>query len=141
MKNNIMCMVYVNATIFLESDDVILDKYIKRLQALNFNIIDKDDSTAFLGVMVEIGKKNVIKMTQPEITNTITKRLRLIPDQTSRPDTPTTNEPLQVYQNSPPRKDKWSYRAVIDMLIYLACNTRNDIEYTFHCCTRFQIDP
>ena len=34
-----------------------------------------------------------------------------------------------------------AYRSAIGILIYLACNTRPDIEYAVHQCARFQIDP
>ena len=37
--------------------------------------------------------------------------------------------------------EKWSYRSLIDMLTYLARNTRPDIEYDVHQCARFKCDP
>ena len=139
MKDDIICLVYVDDTLFFAKDDSIIDDHIRQLQNLNFDLTIEGDIESFLGVKVEKDDKS-IKMSQPALTQTILDTLGLQDDSKCH-DTPAVSPPLHAHKNGAERKEKWSYRSVIGMLTYLARNTRPDIEYAVHQCARFQINP
>ena len=147
LKDKIICAIYVDDTIFLSESDEIIDKHISALKALNFDLTDEGDIDAFLGVQVErslnkkTGKVSHIKMSQPGLTQTICETLGLKPKESQGKETPASSPPLHAHENGAERIEKWNYRSVIGMLIYLARNTRPDIEYAVHQCARFQLNP
>ncbi len=142
LKEDIICLVYVDDTLFFSKDDSIINEHISRLQDLKFALTVEGDVESFLGVKVEKLNDGSIKMSQPSLTNMIVKALGL-DDSSKTHDTPAVSPPLHSYKNveNTEREEKWNYRSLIGMLTYLARNTRPDIEYAVHQCARFQIDP
>ena len=147
LKKGIICAVYVDDTIFLADNDKIIDEHISSLKALDFDLTDEGDIEAFLGVQVERtldenGNVTSIKMSQPGLTENITKALGLLSKESKCHDTPAVSPPLHAYKDvNVERTAKWNYRSVIGMLMYLSRNTRPDIEYAVHQCARYQLDP
>ena len=140
LKKDIICILYVDDSIFLSPKDSIIDEHIAALKDLDFDLTDEGDIEAFLGVKVQRDKQGHIKMSQPGLTDTILETLGL--EKTSKcHDTPAVNPPLHAHENGAEREEKWNYRSVIGMLIYLARNTCPDIEYAVHQCARFQLNP
>ena len=133
-------MVYVDDTIFFSKDSSKVDKVISNLKKLNFELTDKGDVEAFLGVQVEQLEDGTIKMSQPDLINRVIEALGL-DNQSKQHKTPAVSPPLHAHKNGAPREKTWNYRSVIGMLTYISRNTRPDIEYAVHQCARFQIDP
>ena len=79
-------------------------------------------------------------MSQPGLIDTVLSTLGLENDSKTH-NTPAINPPLHAHENGSDQTEKWSYRSIIGMLIYLTRNTRPDIEYAVHQCARFQLNP
>jgi hypothetical protein len=139
-KDDIICVLYVDDTLFFAKDNKKVDKTISALEALGFKLTDEGDVDAFLGVKVEDLPQNKIKMSQPNLINRILDLLGL-KEESKQHKTPAVSPPLHDHENGAPREKTWSYRSAIGMLTYLSRNTRPDIEYAVHQCARFQINP
>ena len=140
MKENIVCVLYVDDTLFFSSDDALIDKHISALQSLQFELTDEGDVDTFLGVKITNNADGSITMTQPSMIEQVLSVLGLSNDSKCH-KTPATSPPLHAHSDGAERTEKWNYRSVIGMLIYLAKNTRPDIEYAVHQCARFQLNP
>eukprot|EP00972_Heterocapsa_arctica_P038481 5669739-Heterocapsa_arctica.AAC.1 len=55
--------------------------------------------------------------------------------------TPTTKEALGSDEDGQPMEDKWNYRSIIGMLLYLSTNTRPDISFAVSQVARFSHAP
>ena len=139
-KDDVICAIYVDDTIFWSPDDTKIDQTITELKALNFDLTDEGEVDSFLGIKIETTDDNTITMSQPALTDTIIKTLGLEKD-SKQHKTPAVSPPLNKHKDSKPFNEEWSYRSLIGMLTYLARNTRPDIEYAVHQCARFQCDP
>ena len=140
LKKDIICVLYVDDTIFFSKNDTIIDRTITSLKALDFELTDEGDVESFLGIKIDHNPDGSFHMSQPDLTNRIIETLGL--NNTSKQHkTPAVSPPLHEHTNGAPREEKWSYRSVIGMLTYLARNTRPDLEYAVHQCARFQLNP
>ena len=52
-------------------------------------------------------------------------------------NTPTTGDPVGADLGGPALSEKWEYRSISGMLMYLAANTHPDIAYSVHQAARF----
>ena len=78
-------------------------------------------------------------MTQAGLTK---KVLALTGMTESKPiEPPANNQPFGTNADGKPLEETWSYPQVIGMLLYLAANTRPDIQFAIHQCARFTHSP
>ena len=140
LKEDMICAIYVDDTIFWSPNEIKIDETISELKALNFDLTDEGEVDSFLGIKIDTADDGTITMSQPALIETIIKSLGL-EDDSKQHKTPAVSPPLQKYKESAPFIEKWSYRSLIGMLTYLARNTRPDLEYAVHQCARFQSDP
>ena len=139
-KKDIICVVYVDDTIFFSRDEKVINKTISALKALDFELTDEGDVDAFLGIQVDHHKDGSLTMSQPHLTERFLELVGLNKD-SKQHKTPAVSPPLHAHENGAPRDEKWSYRSAIGMLSYISRNTRPDIEYAVHQCARFQMNP
>ena len=125
--HNIICMLYVDNSIFLSPKDSIIDKHFAVLKDLNFDLTNKGGIEAYLGIKVQRDNSGHTKMAQPGFTETFLTTLGL--ESSSK-----THDTLHTHKNGTERTEKWNYRSVIALLIYLARNTCPDKEYAIHQC-------
>ena len=55
--------------------------------------------------------------------------------------TPTTLEPLGPDVDEKKMEERWEYASIIEMLMYLANNTRPDLAYAVHVCACYTHNP
>ena len=140
IKEDVICVIYVDDTLFFSKDPSKVDKVISNLQKLNFELTDEGDVDAFLGIKVEQLPDGTINMTQPELINRVITTLGL-DGESKQHKVPAVSRPLHAHKDGAEREKKWNYRSVIGMLTYISRNTRPDIEYAVHQCARFQLNP
>jgi hypothetical protein len=140
LKDSIICIVYVDDTLFFAKDDAVIDHHISELRKLDFELTEEGEVTQFLGIEIHKDANGVITMTQKGLIDNILTLLQL-KDDSKQHKTPAISPPLHSDEDGPEREMTWNYRSAIGMLIYLARNTRPDIEYAVHQCARFQINP
>lgn len=92
MKTNIICVIYVDDTIFFSPKNSIIDTHINHLKQ-NFELIDEGDVNEFLGIKIQKEKDGTIIMTQPGLIDQIIKHVGLEYD-SKQHKTPATNPPL-----------------------------------------------
>ena len=56
-------------------------------------------------------------------------------------NTPTTGDPVGADLGGPAFSEKWEYRSIVGMLMYLAANTRPDIAFVVNQVERFSHNP
>ena len=141
IKKDVLVVTYVDDTIIWSPHESKINKTIRKLKDLNFELTDEGDVDSFLGIQINNLENKSFKMTQPALIKTIVETIGLSLDDSKQHKTPAVNPPLQPYPDSRPSTETYSYRSVIGMLTYLARMTRPDIEYAVHQCARFQINP
>jgi len=139
IKDDIICLIYVDDTIFFAKNQEIIDDMISNLKK-DFDLTDEGDVDAFLGVQFDYLEDGQIKMSQTGLIQQILKDVGIENDSKCH-DTPAVTEPLKRHEDAQPFNASWEYRSVLGKLAYLAKNTRPDIEYAVHQCARYQNDP
>ena len=140
LKDGILCVVYVDDTLFFAKSDSIIDQHISKLRKLNFDLTEEGEVTQFLGVEIVKDQNGHITMTQTGLIDNVIELLGLTGD-SKQHKTPAVSPPIHPDEQGAQREMNWSYRSAIGMLMYLARNTRPDIEYAVHQCARFQLNP
>lgn len=139
IKDDIICLIYVDDTIFFARDDETINAMISDLQR-DFDLTDEGDVEAFLGIKFQSNSKGEITMSQPGLIDSILEDVGI--QATSKMhDTPATTPLLHKHEQGATRETKWDYRSVVGKLSYLCRNTRPDIEFAVHQCARFQTNP
>ena len=145
MKKDMICVIYVDDTIFAGPDQNRIDEEIKVLgikqgdeeKPLEFR--DEGELSAFLGIKIEQKGEKQFYLSQPGL---ITKVLKAAGMEDSNPNsTPSTLEPLGPDKQGQPMNESWEYASIIGMLMYLANNTRPDIAHAVHACARYTHHP
>jgi hypothetical protein len=145
LKKDIMCVVYVDDTIFARPDASALEQEIRSLgiddgeKRHTFELRNKGEVANFLGVsIVKLGPGH-FHLTQ---TGLIDKVLKTIGgERLNGCDTPATPEPLVADTYGEPFSEAWDYASVVGMLMYLAQNSRPDLAYAVHSAARFTHAP
>ena len=145
MKRDMICVIYVDDTIFAGPNQRMIDEEITLLgmkqkheeNPLEFR--DEGELSAFLGIKIEQRNKNEFYVSQPGL---IAKVLEAAGMNDCNPNsTPSSLEPLGPDIEGEPMNERWEYPSIIGMLMYLANNTRPDIAHAVHACARYTHSP
>ena len=98
-KDNIICAVYVDDTVFWSPDESKIDKVISDLKTLKFELTDEGEVDSFLGIKIDKDKEGNVTMTQRGLIDTIIKAVGLEND-SKQHQTPATNPPLQKHEEA-----------------------------------------
>ena len=143
MKNQMICVIYVDDTVFADPSQKDIDKEVQVLgikqrneeQPLEYR--DEGEVSAFLGIKIE--KRYEFYLSQPGLINKVLKASGM---EDCNPNTTyTTLEQLGPDVDGKKMDESWDYISIIGMLIYLANNTRPDIAYAIHACARYTHNP
>ena len=146
MKKDMICVIYVDDTIFAGPDSVAIDKLIKSLgikkedQVHSFELRDEGEVGDFLGIRIERGSHGNFELTQTGLIEKVLKESKML-DSKSTVKTPASTTPLGIDKDGDPFNESWEYPVVVGMLMFLAQNTRPDIAYAVHQCARFTHNP
>ena len=91
----------------------------------------------FLGLRIDRNTKGTAVLTQTGLIYRILVLMEL--DDYSPNFTPTDKLPLGKDEDGDPYRERWEYRLVVGMMLYLAGSTHPDILYAVHQCARFQL--
>ena len=145
LKENMMCVIYVDDTIIAGPDSKEIDKLITSLgvakdeQRHTFELRDEGEVGDFLGIRIEKGANNSFVLTQSGLINKVLKEASMT-DCNSSP-TPANTTPLHLDKTGDEINESWEYPTVIGMLMYLSTNSRPDIAFAVHQCARFTHAP
>jgi hypothetical protein len=128
----IMVLNYCDDQIWLSPDNALIERYVATLENIGYDlsIEDKGDNMfGFLGIETK-RKGSSIELTQTGLINKVISYCGM--DNRTTPPTPAAADPLGSDLTGKPFSEEWSYPAVVGMLLYLASNTRPDIQFAVH---------
>ena len=108
------------------------------LQSRGFELTREGEFSAFLGIKFQ-KDENSLTLTQPAL---IQKVISAVSMQDCKGNwTPTTQFALGTDKNGEQMTDKWNYRSIVGMLLFLSTNTRPDIAFAVSQVARFSHNP
>ena len=116
-----------------------IDQFVNDLRELGFELTQEESFAEFLGIKFEETKDGGIEMTQKGL---IAKTLEAAGMTNCNPNsTPASQVALGADKDGEPMDEKWNYRGICGMLLYLSTNTRPDIAYAVSQVCRFGSNP
>ena len=115
-----------------------IDDFVAGLESKGLTLTKEGSFAEFLGIKFERQEEKII-MTQKGL---ISKILKTADMEDCNPNyVPAIQTPLGTDKDGPPMEEKWNYRAIVGMLLYLSGNTRPDITFAVSQVARFSNDP
>ena len=145
MKEGILCVVYVDDTIFAGAEASVLEEEIRALgvndteQQHKFQLRNEGEVGAFLGIQITKTGKRTFSLLQTGLIAKVLNAANM--SDCNGVSTPTGNTPVGSDTEGAVFSESWQYRTVIGMLMYLAANTRPDIAFAVHQAARFSHAP
>jgi Reverse transcriptase (RNA-dependent DNA polymerase) len=114
-QNKTIFLCYIDDTILIDPDDEQIDKVIQELKGLQYDVTDEGSIEDYLGVQIQQLPSGQIKITQPQLINSILKDLKL--EQTNGKRYPAKTQPVPASTtvtlprdvDGTPHKETWSY--------------------------------
>jgi hypothetical protein len=124
-----------------------IDKVIAQLKSNRMPLtVETDDAYALLGVditpMASIpfeSSNDGVYMSQTGLIDKVLKTVGMTDSKQKR--TPASSTPLGSDAKGHAFQGDWDYAHVVGMLLYLSSNSRPDIQFAVHQCTRFTHSP
>jgi hypothetical protein len=141
LKLGMICVVYVDDTIFASLDINDLDAMIVSLgintadQKHTFALRNEGEVSAFLGIQIAKTGDNEFFLTQTGLIDKVLAVTQMT--DCNGCETPATVDPLHADVDGAVFDETWAYDVVIGMLMYISGNTRPDIAYAVHQAARF----
>jgi hypothetical protein len=145
MKDAMLCVVYVDDTIFAGPDASKLDEMIQSLSDDSGGTKTKYELQAegtvqdFLGINIKQISERSFRLTQTGLIKKILTTTHLLDARTK--STPSTTTALGSDKNGLPFDESWEYASVVGMLMYLGTNSRPDIAFAVNQCARHTHNP
>ena len=135
--------VYVDDGLFFDPNQENIDKAIKEIQDLEYDIEAKENVKDYLGVHFETMQDGKIKLTQPHLIDQILEEVGMKNWNKKNQSTQALSSIiLQRYAHETDHDNSiFHYRSVIGKLNFLEKSTRPDISYAAHQCARFSENP
>jgi hypothetical protein len=116
-----------------------IDKFIADLEADGLQLTKEETFNEFLGIKFERDDNGTYTMTQSGL---IRKILTAAGMEDCNPNAvPASQAALGANKDGEPMTEKWNYRGIVGMLLYLSTNTRPDIAFAVSQVARFSNDP
>jgi Reverse transcriptase (RNA-dependent DNA polymerase). len=144
MKNNMICVVYVDDTILCGPDsEEELEREIKGLGVNNLETrhsfqlrTNEGEVGDFLGIVwIEKRDNGKFHLTQTGLIDKVLKTTNM--ENCNAISMPANREAIGADRDGASFSESWKYSNVIGMLLYLSGNTRPDITFAVHQCGRF----
>jgi hypothetical protein len=145
MKENMICVVYVDDTILCGPDSNALEAEIRGLGVNNleqrhaFQLRNEGEVGDFLGIRIHKNSTDTFNLTQTGLIEKVIAATGM--QDCNSISTPTSKEALGSDRDGEDFDEKWKYSTIVGMLLYLSSNTRPDITYAVHQCARYSHNP
>ena len=145
MKPGIICVCYIDDTIFAGADSELLEAEIRSLgvnekeQRHTFALRNEGEVGAFLGIQIKKTGPQEFYLAQTGLIDKVLATTGMT--DCNGVDTPSTTTHIGLDTHVDPFVESWQYNSVIGMLMYLSANTRPDIAYAVHQAARFSHAP
>jgi hypothetical protein len=139
ISDKVICLVYVDDTLFFSPDLKNIDDLLRRLEdskQMQFNI--EDEVAGFLGVNIDRSQDGTVKLSQKGLIDRIIEALHI-------DDLPAVKTPADSCLGKDPDGDPaygdFNYASVIGMLWYLYGHSRPDLGFAVSQAARFSFCP
>jgi hypothetical protein len=140
ISEKVICLVYVDDTLFFSPRDDFIDEVIGQLSKCELDLEVEDSVAGFLGVHIDRNTDDgSVKLTQSGLAKRIVDALNV--GAMPRKFTPATKDPLVKDEFGDQANGAYSYPSVIGMLQYLQGHSRPDITFAVSQCARFAHSP
>ena len=145
MKRDMICVVYVDDTIFAGPDSNAIEEVITGLGVQNeeqrhtFELRDEGEVGDFLGIRIEKSNHNSFTLSQTGLIDKVLKTSKMEDANTAK--TPAATTPLCADKEGELFSEEWDYATIVGMLMFLSTNSRPDIAYAVNQCARFTHCP
>ena len=116
-----------------------IDTLIANLRKRGFELTKEGTFAEYLGIQYTTLENGSILMNQPGLVQKIMDATEMNGCNPNR--TPTTKEALGLDPDGKRMTEKWNYRSIVGMLLYLTTNTRPDISFAVSQVARFSHNP
>ena len=137
-KPNMIVIIYVDDAGITAPSMAIIDAFLDRLKDGGFDLTKEGSFSEYLGIQYD-EHEGSITMTQKGLINKIIATAGM--EECNPNKTPTQGGALAMDPEGEHMTDAWSYRSIVGMLLYLACNTRPDIVFAVSQVARFSHEP
>ena len=140
IHEDMIVLVYVDDCLFFGRDEKKIQEMIQRLKDDGFELTEEHQcmpSSELMSRKMSDGRR--LLLSQPGLIKKILRTTGM--DMCAAKATPATQQPLGTNPKGNSRVESWSYALVIGMLLYVASNTRPDIQFAVHQCVRFTHTP
>ena len=136
-------LVYINDCIVFSPDNRAIDRVVMDLHACSqcLTVDNQGDIGNFLGIQVQKQDDGSIKLTQPQLIESIIKDLHLQSRSKSETTPAVTTNLLHKDTNGPGMSLDFHYCSVIGKLNFLEKSTSPDISVSVHQCACFSENP
>ena len=139
ISDNVICLVYVDDSIFVSRDVKYIDEAVQRLRDEAMALEEEDDVAGFLGVLIQRDSKaGTVTLTQRGLIERVLEAL----DVSGLPPVATpADEVLGTDPDGDPCQCTFNYASVIGMLWYLYGHSRPDLGFAVSQAARFSFNP
>jgi hypothetical protein len=134
MKHKVICIVYVDDTLFYSPKESYTQEAIEALRKEDMELEVESDVAGFLGVLITKKPDGTIHLTQTGLIQRILAALNM--DDFNTKETPAEHGCLPIDKDGDPPQGTYSYQSVIGMLGNLG-HTRPDTGFATSQCARF----
>lgn len=140
VSDNVICLVYVDDTLFFSPKEGFIDEAINRLRERGMDLEVEGEVAGFLGVHIERNAEDgTIVLTQSGLAKRIVEALDI--EDLPMKYTPASAIPLTKDEDGEAPDCTFNYSSVVGMLQYLQGHSRPDITYAVSQCARFVHSP
>ena len=137
-KPGMLIVMYVDDCGIGAADPKDIDRLVADLRNMGFELTQEGDFSEFLGIKMTKQPDGTIEMNQTGLINKIIKATDM---EDCNPNFLPATGPLGSDPDGSPMEEKWSYRSIVGMLLYLSTNTRPDIAFAVSQIARFSAQP
>jgi hypothetical protein len=134
MNNKVICIAYVDDTLFYSPKESYIQEAIEALKQDNMELEVESDIVRFLGILITKKPDGTIHLTQTGLIERILAALNMTDFNTK--ETPAEHGCLPIDTDGDPPQGTYRYPGVIGMFGYIG-HTRPDTGFATSQCTRF----
>lgn len=146
ISKHIICMCYVDDICLVATSQKRIDDFLQTFKddgdEFNWEMTEEGTINDFLGIKItRSASERTWTMTQTGLIDKVLAATGMT--NCNAKETPTSSDcrALGTHKDSQRAIEKWSYRSILGMTMYLASNSRPDISFAVHQCARFSHDP
>ena len=142
-RGSVIFLVYINDCIVFDPDDWAINRVVKDFHSCTqcFIVDDQGAMGNFWGIQVQKQNNGTIRLSPPQLIDSIIKDLHLQVGSNPKPTPALTTNLLHKDTNGPNMSPDFHYCSVICKLNFLEKSTTPDISVSVHQCAHFSESP